>query len=108
MSLPHRTEAGSIVPREAAEADLVAVVVAVDRLADAVRVRLALGRLQSPRVNVRDERIEVLDDDRDQRAAGATRILLDVDRPLVGQRPDDLARVGEERRLTQKLLVPRT
>ena len=31
--------------RQAAEADLVAVVIAVDRLADAVRVRLALGRL---------------------------------------------------------------
>jgi hypothetical protein len=42
-----RTQA-SVVPGRAPESDLVAIVIAVRRLADAVRVRLALDRLQSP------------------------------------------------------------
>ena len=63
----------SVVPGRAPEPDLVAIVIAVRRLADAVGVRLALGRLQSPRADLRDDRVEVVDEDRDQRAAGAAR-----------------------------------
>lgn len=43
-----RPDVDSVIPGRAPESDLVAIVIAVRRLANAVRVRLALGRLQSP------------------------------------------------------------
>jgi hypothetical protein len=97
-----------VVAQEAGEPDLVAIVVAVGHLAHAARVGLVLGRLQVPRAELRDARVEVVDEDGDHAAAGAAGILLDVHRPPVAQRPDHLCRVREERRLAEQPLVPGT
>src|SRR4051812_25874360 len=98
----------SAVTGHAPEADLVPVAVAVRDLADAVGVRLALGRLEPACADLRDALVEVVDEHRDEPGAGAAGILLDVHRPAVGERPDDLGRVREERGLAEEPLVPRT
>src|SRR3954454_20096461 len=96
----------SVVPGRLAEYDLVAVVIAVRHLADAVRVGHALGWVQSPCADLRDDRVEVVHEQRNQRPAGAGAILLGVRGPIVGHGPDDLSRVREERGLTEEPLVP--
>lgn len=99
---------GTAVQRRAAKRQLVSVGVAVDRLADAVGVRFDLVRLQSPRGDRGQVRIEIVNEDRGDRRPCATRVLDYVQRPMFGKGPHRLRGVGEERRLAQQLLVPRT
>src|SRR5215207_1396057 len=61
-----------------AEPNLVAVRVAIDRLARPAGVGLPLGRLDAPRGYAGDESVEVVDEDRLQGAAGAAGVLVDV------------------------------
>src|SRR5450755_1438650 len=78
--------------RGAAEADLVAVGVAVDHLAHAIPVRLLRGGLDSPAADALDPLIEVVDEHRVQRMAGAPGQLLDVEVPVLGKLPHRLRR----------------
>ena len=87
------------VERGAAEADLVAVGVAVDHLAHAVPARLLRGGLDSSGADALDPLIEVVDEHRVQCIAGALGQLLDVEVPVLGKFPDRLRRVREETRV---------
>ena len=91
----------------AAEANLVAVGVAVDHLAHTVPVRLLCGRLDSSGRDALDPLIEVVDEERVLCMAGALGPLLDVEVPVLGKLPHRLRRVRKERRpAAQQALVP--
>src|SRR5712692_2968684 len=81
--------------RGAAEADLVAVGVAVDDLAHTVPVRLLRGGLDSSGADALDPPIEVVDEHRVQCMAGALRQVLDVEVSVLGKLPHRLRRVRE-------------
>src|SRR5712691_8367395 len=94
--------------RGAAEADLVAVGVAIDHLAHAVPVPLLRGGLDSPGADALDPLIEVAGEHRVQCMAGALGQLLDVEVSVPGKLPHRLRRVREERGSgAQQPLVPR-
>jgi integrase-like protein len=92
----------------AAEADLVAVGVAVDHLAHTVPVGLLRGGLDSPGAEALDPLIELADEHRVQRMAGVLGQLLDIEVPVLGKLPHRLRSVREERGFTaQQPLIPR-
>ena len=86
----------------AAEPDLVSVGIAVRDLAYAVRIGFPLRGLKSPIGDLRDERIEVIDEERVPGVAGVFWLLHNVHVPMRSQLPHGLCVVWKEgRRLTQ-------
>ena len=92
--------------RCAAEAQLVAVGIAVDRLADSVRVRLDLVGFQTSSSDRGHVPIEIVDEDRRDGLPCAIGVLDDVDRPLICRRPHCLRGVRGRTSPRQQLLVP--
>jgi hypothetical protein len=82
--------------RGTAEADLVAVGVAVDHLAHTVPVRLPGGGLDSPGADALDPLIEVVNEHRVQCMASARGQLLDVQVSVLSKLPNRLRRVRDE------------
>src|SRR6059058_5741842 len=68
----------------AAEPDLVSVGIAVRGLAHAVRVGVPLHGVESPIGYLRDERIEVIDEERVHGVAGVLRLLHNEHKPMRG------------------------
>jgi len=52
--------------------------------------------------------IKIVEEDRHHGVARAIGVLHNEDRPVLSKRPDRLSGVGEERRLAQQPLVPRS
>jgi hypothetical protein len=72
------------VERRAPEPQLAAVDVAIEQLAYAVGVRLALVGLETTRGDHSHVGIEIVEEDRDHGVACALGVLDDVDRPVIG------------------------
>src|SRR4051795_2406412 len=83
--------------RGTAESDLVSVRIEVGRLADAVRVGLPLGGLQSPFRYPDHPGVEVVDEDGVHGMAGMLGPPFDVYEPVFGELPHGLGVVREER-----------
>ncbi len=98
---------GFVLERRSAEADLVAVRIAVGDLADAVPVRLAGLRLDATGTGGLGERVEVTHEQRLHGVAGVLRLELDVEEAVLGELPDRLGVVRHERRVVaQQTAVP--
>src|SRR5919199_4078913 len=82
--------AGSRLQRSAAEPDLVSVEIAVRDLAHAVRVGFPLHGVESPIGYLRDERIEVSDEERVHGVAGMLRPLHNIHVPMLRKLPHGL------------------
>ena len=78
------------------------------RLAYAVGVREALVGLELAGSDRGHVSIEIVDEDRHHGVARAAGVLHDEDRPVFGKRPHRLSGVGEERRLAEQPLIPRS
>jgi hypothetical protein len=96
------------VERRAAEHRLVAVGVAVERLAHAVGERLALVGLEPAGGDRGHGVVEIIDENRRHGAPRAIGVFHDVDRPVLSERPHRFGGVREERRLAQQSLIPRS
>src|SRR3954453_23074168 len=83
--------------RGTAESDLVSIRIEVGRLADAVRVGLPLGGLQSPFRYPDPPGVEVVDEDGLHGMAGMLGAPFDVYEPVFGELPQGLGVVREER-----------
>ena len=104
---PLAARPGLVVTRSAADAELVALGVAVDDLADAVVVGLPIGGLDAARGDPGDAFVQVLDEQRVHGEARTLGPLHDVDRAVRGDLPQDLGVVHYERRRgAEQLLVP--
>src|SRR5437764_9360035 len=90
----------------ATEPDLVSVGIAVRGLAHAVRVGFPLHGVESPIGYLRDERIEVVDEERVHGVAGVFRLLHNVHVPMLRKLPHGLCLVWKECRRLLKT-VPR-
>ena len=91
-----------------AQPDLVAIGIMVRDLAHAVRVGFPLDGVESPLGDLRDERVEVLDEEREPGVAGVFRLLHNVQVSMLRQLPDGLSVVGKEAgRRAQQPFVPR-
>jgi hypothetical protein len=87
---PATTLARSWFQRNAAEPDLVSVGIAVRGLAHAVRVGFPLHGVESPIGYLRDERIEVIDEERVHGVACGFRLLHNVHVPMLRKLPHGL------------------
>src|SRR5437588_4821111 len=81
---PAAALAGSRLQRSAAEPELVSVGITVRGLAHAVVVGFPLHGVESPVGYLRDERIEVIDEDRVHGVAGVLRLLHNEHKPMRG------------------------
>ena len=91
----------------AAEPDLVSIGIAVRDLAHAVRIGFPLGWIESPIGDLRDECIEIIDEERVHRVTGVFRLPNNVHVPMLRHLPNRLC-VGWKKcgRGAQQLFVP--
>src|SRR6516162_8871894 len=82
--------------RTAAETDLVSVGIAVRDLAHAVRIGFTLRGVEPPISNLRDERIEAIDEERVRGVAGVFLLLHNVQVPMLSKLPHCLCVVWKE------------
>src|SRR5215470_12454358 len=94
--MPPTVRTSRSLERSAAEADFVAVGVAVDHLAHAVPVRFLCGGLYSPGPDAADPVIEVVDEHSQQHAASAFGQFRNVQVPVPGELPYRQGRDREE------------
>src|SRR5205085_8580725 len=87
---PSAALAGRRLQWSAAESDLVSVGIAVRDLAHAVGVGFPFHRVKSPIGYLRDERIEVIDEERVHGVAGVLRPLHNVQEPMLCKLPHGL------------------
>jgi hypothetical protein len=80
----------------AAEPDLVSVGIAVRDLAHTVRIGFPLRGVESPTSDLRDESIEVIDEERVHRVTGVFQLLHNVHVPMLCKLPNSLFVVWEE------------
>src|SRR5947209_5357352 len=105
---PDAALAGRRLQWSAAESDLVSVGIAVRDLAHAVGVGFPFRRIKSPIGYLRDERIEVIDEERVHGVAGVLRPLHNVHEPMLCKLPHGLCVVWEEcGHRAQQPFVPR-
>lgn len=90
-----------------AEPELVALGIAIRRLAYAVRIRLPIYRCETSLGDLRDERVEVINKDEVPGVPRMFGLLFDEDRPMFGEFPYCLRLVCKERRRRpEELFVP--
>src|SRR5205085_8744676 len=105
---PSAALASSRLQWSAAQSDLVSVGIAVRDLARAVGVGFPLHRVESPIGYLRDERIEVIDEDRVHGVASVLRPQHNVHVPMLRKLPHGLCVVWKECGLrAQQSFVPR-
>jgi hypothetical protein len=90
----------------ATEPDLVSVGIAVRYLAHAVRVGFSLRRVDSSLGNLRDDPIEVIDEERVSGVTSVFRLLNNVDVAMLGKFPHSLYVFWNECRSSQEPFVP--
>jgi hypothetical protein len=94
-------------PWSTAESYLVTVGIAVRDLAHTVRIGLLLRRIESPISNVRNERIQVIDEQRVHGVASMFGLLRNIHIPMLRKLPHGLCLMWKECRwAAQQLFVP--